>query len=308
MKKSCYSLEMVVYAATLKAHYAYYVQTWNKSGKREYSIVPTIYAAKQFVESKGIKADSLVSDFIQSLETEHSKGKKLEFFHSFNTYCGMNPFCIARHAAGDTICKKCYSFTLTAIYDGSLKKLIKASFLFCNEIISVSDMPVLKHKINYQRLESFGDLYNVIQARNYLNLVLANSHVTFTLWSKNPQVIHTALLQLGFKPKNLIIIYSSPIINKIQSDIFGKYLINGKDIINRIFTVFTAEYAILNNIQIHCINSHCINCMRCYKGNAKYINEIVKIQQPYYLRLVKAKKAGKAEFEKEFKNREKLVK
>ena len=57
-KQNQYTINMVVYAATLKAHYAYYVQTWNKSGKREYSIEPSLYAVKSFIESKGINADS----------------------------------------------------------------------------------------------------------------------------------------------------------------------------------------------------------------------------------------------------------
>lgn len=306
-KQNKYTIDMVVYAATLKAHYAYYVQTWNKSGKREYSIEPSLYAVKSFIESKGINADHAISDFILSLETKHSMKKKLEYFHSFNTYCGMNERCIARHAAGETICKKCYSFTLTAIYDALLNKLIKASFLFCNEIIESQDMPVLNHGIDFERLESFGDINNRIQAINYINLCVKNDHMRFTLWSKNPDIMYAAFLEKGFKPKNMVLIYSSPKINKIDKSVIGKYIINGKDIIDRIFTVYTAEYAILNNIQIHCINSHCISCMRCYKGNAFYVNEIVKIQQKYYLDLKAAKNAGSDEFKKVFKNHERLV-
>ena len=42
-KQNQYTIDMVVYAASLKAHYAYYVQTWNKSGKREYSIETSLY-------------------------------------------------------------------------------------------------------------------------------------------------------------------------------------------------------------------------------------------------------------------------
>ena len=87
-KQNQYTINMIVYAATLKAHYAYYVQTWNKSGKREYSIEPSLYAVKSFIESKGINADNAISDFILSLETKHSMKKKLEYFHSFNTYYG----------------------------------------------------------------------------------------------------------------------------------------------------------------------------------------------------------------------------
>lgn len=305
MKDNSYKLEMIVYAATLKAHYAYYVQIW-KDGKRSFSIQPTLYAARDYVRNNGINADTLIPDFILSLRTTHSMKAKLEFLHSFNTYCAMNARCIARHAAGETICKKCYSFTLTAIYDGLQRKLIQATFLFCNEIIKPEDMPILDNT-EYERLESFGDLNNRIHAINFINLCIRNKKTRFVLWTKNPDIIYNAYLETGYKPQNMTLIYSSPKINIIDRSVIGKYIINGKDMIDRIFTVFTAEYAILNNIAIHCIDSHCMTCKRCYKGNAYYVNEIVKIQQKYYLAMKSALAAGKDAFLKVFKNREKLV-
>lgn len=301
-RKNSFSVDMIVYAATLSANYAYYVQVW-KDGKRAFTVTSDIYAARAYVHSYGFNTESFISDFMLSLRTEHDKKHKLAGMFSVNTYCGMNSRCKARRENPALICAKCYAFNLTAIYDTLQRKLIKATFLYCNELINECDMPVINAA--YERIESFGELNNVIQARNYLRYVKHNPRTTFTQWTKNADIL-AAAIDIEGKPKNLILVFSSYRLNIPDTWIFEKFKYNGKPLFDKLFTVYTAEYAIMNNIAIHCIDSKCMKCMRCYsRRGGKIVNEIVKIQQPYYKELLAAKAAGESALYAVFRNKDK---
>ena len=61
----------------------------------------------------------------------------------------------------------------------------------------------------------------------------------------------------------------------------------GFDFIDFVFTVYSASYALENNININCGAKHCLTCLKCYKGMNRnksviYINEILKEESKYY--------------------------
>ena len=71
------------------------------------------------------------------------------------------------------------------------------------------------------------------------------------------------------KPKNLIIIQSSFFLNIVDPI---------KDMwVDKVFTVFTKEFAIVHDIKINCGARHCLSCQTCYTNNDTiYINELLK--------------------------------
>ena len=100
----------------------------------------------------------------------------------------------------------------------------------------------------------------------------------------------------GKKPGNLRIIYSSPLLNVPAAQMLKCYILpSGKSMIDQIFTVYTAAYALEHNVSINCGNRICIACGNCYtKKGIQFINEVVKSEQKrYYAALAKKAKTGK---------------
>ena len=198
---------------------------------------------------------------------------KMYGIDSLSTSCLKNPRCAARMLKGvkNCICNKCYAKAYTEMRTNLNKTLSKNTDVLTASVLDV--VPVLSCK--YFRFESFGDLVNDIQFINYLNIAINNPDTSFALWSKNPDIIDNVFKQGYKKPKNLRIVLSSPIINKL-TDYTKIY-----SWCDSVFTVYTYDYATQNNITINCGLRDCLTCTggRCYfKGgrHPKYVNEILK--------------------------------
>lgn len=181
-----------------------------------------------------------------------------------------NPICEARAKDPNSICSKCYSQTMQKRYTTLGQKLLNNSELLSRDVYTVEDMP----KLNYMsfRLEAFGDLTNTNQVKNYFNLCKANPFTHFTLWTKNPNFINEVLNEGIEKPNNLIVIYSSPFLNAPADGIRNRY-----GFIDKVFTVYTKEYATANNIHINCGAKKCLTCLLCYLDTeTTEINELLK--------------------------------
>lgn len=290
MKKDKYTLDIIVYAATLKAHFAYYA-TIRKNNKYDYIVTYDLNAAIDFIAAYGYDRKKILPSFLNDTRTKHSNDQKLAGMYSCNTYCGMNERCKARHAAKIGICAKCYSFRLTAIYKSLTRKLIKNTFLFNTILFEINDFPIINNK--YERIESFGDINTVTQARNYIRFMKRNKKTIFGIFSKNADIWYKAFISENGKPANCVYTHSSLYINKPEYDIFGKYILpDGKDMIDKLFTVYNAQYAIENNIIITCGGNACMPCLRCYnkKKTCRIQNEIVKSELKKYEKLLAAKK------------------
>ena len=152
--------------------------------------------------------------------------------------------------------------------------LEKNHAVLTSEIIPMDKMPILNCLAF--RFEAFGDVQNEIQIINYFNICKRNPRVQFTIWSKN-LAIFARLFKYGYngvkysKPKNLIIIVSSPLINKAVD-------IRAYNFADKVFTVYEKEYAKSKGIKINCGAKSCMTCQRCYnkKDRTVYINELLK--------------------------------
>ena len=210
-----------------------------------------------------MKANTIESVHI----TTHSG--KLEGMHSISTAVKLNPNCRDRRNIKGSICQKCYAETLTDYRDGLEAWLEYNTAQLTTDMIN--PLPIINDK--YFRLEAFGDLINETQVHNYFRICYANKGTRFALWTKNPWIIASAL-KTASKPDNLIIVYSSPMINKAVN---VKALKKLYPFVDKVFTVYRKAYANEHNVTINCGGNHCLSCLRCYsKRTADTVNELLK--------------------------------
>lgn len=199
---------------------------------------------------------------------------------AIGTSCKLNPHCKLNQLIDGSICQSCYAENMrkTTAYKQALCTLVLCTYVFTLDQIPYVNAAKL-------RFESFADLLNDVQVINYINIATKNSHVNCAIWTKRPALLHKVLMNefKGIKPGNLSVVVSSLYVNSVL-DIKGKYLLNnGVDMVNHVFTVFTAKYAIENNINIQCGKSKCIICGICYSVETDYyVNEILKEEQKDY--------------------------
>ena len=250
---------------------------------KDYStIVETVHTYIDTLSDK-----ELTEMFRYMMVTKHND--KMEDMVSWSTSVLLNPFCQARIqkaideiknnplSTKTMICVKCFA-------EKQLKRFTNqnAKQMFCHIALTYKVYPVsVIPYINVQvcRLESFGDLVNVTQAINYLNIVRKNHYVNmFSLWTKNPNILAQAFKETGYeKPSNMNVIHSSLYINVCDDTTWKKYTVKGVRMIDKVFTVYTKEYAELHNIAINCGANHCFTCRLCYKKDTvQYINELLK--------------------------------
>ena len=209
--------------------------------------------------------------------TEH--GGKLEGMHSLSTTCCCNPYCKARMEKEDLVCHECFSEALQ-----KMRKELRASLennfrILTSRILESDELPLLNDIIS--RIESFGDLYNVIQAINYIHYCEKNAETTFGWWTKNLAILKKGLEVCGYhgaeKPKNVIIIYSSP---KKNVEVKLEDVQKNYPFVDKVFTVFSPEYIVEHPELIPticCGAKQCMACRLCYShNNVKQIREILK--------------------------------
>jgi len=203
---------------------------------------------------------------------------KMEGFWSLSTSVIDNEFCQIKQKCAACVCSKCYAEALLKCRSNQAKKLHFAYELLTKAVYPLEAFPVLN--VLMFRFESFGDLATAEQAINYFQLCRANPAVTFTLWTKNPWLIQEAIDAGERKPENLIIIYSSPRLNVPEAPRY--------DFIDKVFTVYTADYAIENDVNINCGSADCKGCRRCYdlENSERYVSEMLKQEQSKYYKAV----------------------
>ena len=239
----------------------------------------------------------------KALCTNHNG--KMSKMVSLSSSCEKNPDCLNRMDLDPStfICPNCFSKDLQDAYPDLRNKLIANTDLLASRIFTNEELPILNY--HYFRYESFGDLLNSIQVVNYFNLSKKNKHMETALWCKNIWHVNNAIKAGYSKPKNMNIGYSSMKLNTV-----GDWVLKQYNFIDFIFTVFTARYAIENDIQINCGNRICIECTACYKhhkpGTVTYINEILKADANIYYKVKDMpKEKALAEIDKYYAMREK---
>ncbi len=195
----------------------------------------------------------------------HAKNGKLKDLNSINSYTMHNKYCKAQYTCKRKICHSCYNVYLLHTVRGNMVKWLKYNDdLLSHRIIDTIEIPYLNYHII--RYNSYGELLNKVHFINYCNIARRNKHCHFTLYTKRIDIVRKCK---DYIPSNMLLIYSSPIVNK-QSNI--------PDLFHKVYTVYTDEY-FQNNIDtdINCIGK-CCDCLKCYNSKDKtiYVNELVK--------------------------------
>ena len=158
-----------------------------------------------------------------------------------------------------SICGFCFS-DAQQDYMTSMKTPLSRNFeIINNGIIHEDWIPTLNNL--YFRFESFGDFASINAVINCYNFCRKNPFVKFAAWTKNPIFFRRVNAIYGScKPENLTLILSSQFINK-------KAIVKDSEkfvLFDRVFTVYTPEYATANGIFINCGARACLACLRCY--------------------------------------------
>lgn len=222
---------------------------------------------------KGANAEKLVS----CLWTVNHTANKLEGITSISSSVHDNCYCKARRADTDSICSRCYAHSQQSYQTGLKEHNILNGIILRNVLLPVSVYKILPILFPVLRIESFGDVQNVTQARNYIRIIKANPRKRCAVWTKNISTWHTAFVQENGKPKNTTFVISSPYLNTpIPETILERF-----PEVDHIFTVYDKKYIRENGIKINCGGKKCMECIKqkknCYFRNTElYINEELK--------------------------------
>ena len=192
---------------------------------------------------------------------------KMAGMASLSTSVTTNERCAKNAKIKGSICEKCFAAKQMKMYKNMEKPMVENQRILTGEILPAEKLPTINNL--YFRFESFGDLNNATQVKNYFNICYKNPRVKFALWTKNPDFVAAAIADGYEKPGNLNIVLSSLFINKQRPNPFP--------FVDKVFTVYDKETITADNIDINCGARNCFACGLCYEKNGvDVINERLK--------------------------------
>ena len=185
----------------------------------------------------------------------------------------FNRFCNKRASDPGSVCPHCYARQYAQARPGLNAKLQRNTEKLTREIIPIEELPVIDPvKWPLLRFESFGDIISTEQVINYYNIARRNPSIKCALWTKNYRFIESAGAAGEAIPDNLVVIVSSPSLNKERS-------INHYRFADKVFTVYSKDFVrgSLGGVDINCGARSCYSCRKCYsKEGDCFIRELLK--------------------------------
>lgn len=202
--------------------------------------------------------------------------RKLEGICSISSSVHDNSRCAMWRKIKNCICQKCYAYNQQTRQTGLKEHNIINGIILRNVLIPVKAFKKLVIIFPFLRIESFGDVQNITQARNYIRIIKAFPRKRCAIWTKNIDIWHKAFEMEG-KPENTTFVLSSPFINKS----YPETMLKKYPEIDHIFTVYTKAFAAKHNIVINCGGRKCMECIKAkkacyYRGTELFINELKK--------------------------------
>jgi hypothetical protein len=192
---------------------------------------------------------------------------KMAGMASISTSVTTNARCAKNAQIKGSICELCYAAKQMKFYPSMEKPMVENQRILTSEILPAEKLPRINNI--YFRFESFGDLNNATQVKNYFNICYKNPRVKFALWTKNPDYIAAAIRDGYEKPENLNIVLSSLFVNQQRKTRYP--------FIDKVFTVYDPDHIEQNGIEINCGAKNCFSCGLCYEKNGvSVINEKLK--------------------------------
>lgn len=203
--------------------------------------------------------------------TNHSKGTKMDGFQSIGTTSLCNPICQKRKEQCGGVCAHCYADALCK-FRGSLNKNLTENFRNLSaRLLTPKEAKAVPVTSAYARIESFGDVATVTQARNYIRIIRAHRHIRFGIWSKNDGIWHAAFKAEG-KPRNCTYVHSSMDLNRV--DEIKPWMRRYTDHVFTVWDKQAYDQRFRDDKVTECAGIRCMTCLKCYrKGTSFEINE-----------------------------------
>ena len=190
---------------------------------------------------------------------------KLEGFQAISTNTVSNEYCQKQYKKQDAknICTFCYSHNMLNTFRKSMQaSLQRNTDLLNSKVLHPDALPVINSA--FFRFNAHGELaldkkQGTINLENYVNIAIKNPHCTFSLWTKRFDIIKP-YFDNHEKPKNLILIYSSPLTNHIMTKV-------PKHFDKTFNTVVETDFIEKQN----CTGQKCKDCLLCYKKDTTSI-------------------------------------
>ena len=142
--------------------------------------------------------------------SKNSMKNKMSGLHSINSYCLHNKFCYKNNKNKNSVCYYCYAiWGLHTFRINCIPPFKINDDLLSHRILQDREIPFLNYGII--RYNSYGEILNYIHFINYCTIAKNNEHCIYTLFTKRKSIVQK---YYKYIPKNLILIYSSPILNK----------------------------------------------------------------------------------------------
>lgn len=214
----------------------------------------------------------MAKEFMTIHVTNHSDNTKMAGIQSIGTTSLCNPICQKRKEICNGICSHCYADSLCKMRKNLNMHLVQNFEKLTSRLMTPKEADAVPVTSLIARIESFGDVANVTQARNYIRIIRSHKWITFGIWSKNWGIWHAAFKKEG-KPKNCTFVLSSMHINR--KDEAPPLMI---PYVDHVFTVWDkAHYPEFEGGLTECAGLCCAKCQKCYhKGGSYYINERLK--------------------------------
>lgn len=200
----------------------------------------------------------------KSTARSHSK---LDGLQSVSTSALANDLCAAHRNVEGSICQKCYATTMAKRFSGLNKNNMENGDLLQTYLIGEGAWALLPINTIYARIESFGDVANVTQARNYIRIVRSHPLTNWGIWSKNAAIWAEAF-RLEGKPSNCTYVHSSMFIDRCD-DVPASIA----QYVDHTFTVYNKK----TNHEITCGGRQCATCLRCYRKDTPV--EVAELQK-----------------------------
>jgi hypothetical protein len=187
---------------------------------------------------------------------------KLKGIPAINTSPLDNPFCERMSQAAGSICSKCYSRRMVS----GIRKNCRTGWKTNGEelssrLLTVSEIKALRldEKAPYGivRFSAHGELINYKHAYNLIKIAQLYPALTFGLWTKRLDVLSEVFVEAEIeKPDNLVVIYSSPFVDKDCSIIAIQAVY---PFVDKVFSVMSKD-----NGDVNCGARSCALCQLCY--------------------------------------------
>ena len=205
--------------------------------------------------------------------TNHSNGTKMEGLQSISTSVLKNPICQKRSQCEGSVCAHCYASHLCSFRKSLAENLAENYDILNDHLLTKTEALKVNVTSVLARIESFGDVASVTQARNYIRIIRANPQSRWGIWSKN-KGIWAAAFHIEGKPRNCTFVLSSEKLNEPAE--VPAWL---EPYVDHVFTVWDKDMydKMWRGTDSECAGIRCMSCVKCYSRKGKkapfYINE-----------------------------------